>query len=306
VGSAARDYKKANMKLIQPDKIIESLEDYAIHPYAGNKIYLSVIAKNNPTLESIELLKLIKHYAKKYGVIVQVTSTDSPVEAINTIKLSRENPYVMGITIVSDYGEATQALHNAIPSRLDINCCSSDALGFLATVNSPVAYRWGPCYATAVVKILEYQYPNEKNRHVAIVGNTIRFGLPLALMLSRLNYSVMLFPDIKATDGKLSEFDIVVSNIGDKEVLSAEDVTSPSGKMPHILIDTGMLTNFYQGSEHGDINLSSFKDKDVYIASSIDCVTPVALTVLMAKLCTHKAEILNLVPDDFLHREVKS
>ena len=277
----------SSMKLLTPSKAIAALEDYVIKPnltlYPTLGVVIKTDSKDSP---DYIYLRAIEKKAASYGANVEVHEVDNYSEAASAIQAMRHNYRISGIIILSYFGtDADRALANMIPSRLDIDCVASHTFGHLVTSNSPVAYRYGPCAAVAVVKLLEYEGITDfAGLKIAVIGRSLRVGRPLVEMLTKKNGTVTCFHSQSLIKDELHDYDIIISAVGQPKVWGADKI----GTDNKYLIDVGINTD-ENGSVCGDFDFDSFRDTNANITPVPGCIGKLATIVLFSKLYTSAA-----------------
>lgn len=283
------------MELLLPDKAIAALEEYVITPYRMLHPTLGVIIKkndqNNP---DYVYLRSIQKKAEEYGAKVEVVHVSGYADAANAIQHLRHCTLINGIIILSSFGaEADRALSNMVPSRLDIDCTAASTFGQLITSTSPVGYRYGPCAAVAVMKLLEYENIDLTGKNVAVMGRSLTVGRPLAEMLTQHNATVTCYHS-KSEYYDLSHYDIVVSAMGKAKAISHKNVARYMVQdefTPQYLIDVGINVD-ENGKVCGDFDFESFKeDENIRITPVPGCIGKLATVVLFSKLFSNAAEM---------------
>lgn len=274
------------MELLLPDKPIKALEDSVIFPHIDCSPTLAAILKTNASADEKAYLNSICRKAEEYKVNVQVIYANNPIETSSAIVDLRESHSINGIIVLSSYGkEADYALHNMIPTRLDIDCVSNGALGLLMGSSSTVSYRIAPCAPIAVVKLLDYSNIDVTNKNVAILGRSLRVGRPLAEILCKKDANVTVYHSKSTFD--LRNFDIVISAIGKAKKIKADQFDKDKH---YILIDVGINVD-ENGKLCGDFDIESFKDMNVKITPVPGCIGPIATVSLFTKLYANAADL---------------
>ena len=269
------------MEFLTPDRIISELEDKAIFPFRILSPTLGAIIKENPPADEIYYLNSLKKKAEKYGAIIQEYKVDSSAEAGQAILELRSNPRVCGIIILSDYGNANKGLREMIPVRLDIDCCSSKALGHLMTSDSPTGYRLAPCAPVAAYKYLEYENYDLAGKKIAVLGRSLRVGRPLGEILCQRNGTVCIYHS-KSGEINLSDYDVVITAMGKPKTLNKEYWKDGIEKTKYI-IDIG-IANDENGNLSGDCDTQDFVDCDVKITPVPGGVGKLTVVILFSKL----------------------
>lgn len=281
------------------DSTVKKLEKDSITPYLSLSPTLALIHVENMESGEAAYVKSLIKTGNKYGATIKEYIANSPFEVMDCINQAKLNYAVQGIMIVSDYGDMSRTLYDAIPMRLDIDGLSSYSLGSLLDNPSHIAYRQAPCTAVACLKIMQEisrvtDTPLEKSK-VAVIGRSIRVGRPLVELLLQQNMEVSIFHS-KTKEPAFSEYTFVVSAIGKPNYWDKEN----SGKYISnyndlFLIDVGMNID-EEGNLCGDIS------PDVLAGSSpvygiYHMLTPVpggvgrvTTTVLFAKLFNNAAQ----------------
>lgn len=269
------------MEFLTPDKIISELEDKTIFPFRALAPALGVIIQENPPADETYYLNSLKKKAEKYGASIQERRAESPAEAGQTILELRSNPSVCGIIILSDYGNANKGLREMIPVRLDIDCCSSKALGYLVASDSPVGYRLAPCAPVAAYKYLEYENYKLTGKKIAILGRSLRVGRPLGEILCQQDGTVCIYHS-KSGEINLSDYDIVITAMGKPKALNRKYWKNGTERTKYI-IDIG-VANDENGNLSGDCDTQDFVDCDIKITPVPGGIGKLTVVILFSKL----------------------
>lgn len=199
------------------NKTITNIENNYIIPFASLNPILLLIHITNISNGEKSYIKSLIRAANKYGVNIQEEEANSPFEAIEIITEAKNNFKVQGIMIISDYGNMSRTLYDAIPLRLDIDGLSSYSLGKLFGSKNEFAYRQAPCTAIACLKVIQEIAAQNKftlnGKKAAIIGRSIRVGRPLAEILLQQNMSVSIFHSYN-TNFSAFDYDFIISAIG--------------------------------------------------------------------------------------------
>lgn len=270
------------------DKIIKAtidkLESVAIRPFESLQPRLGIIVKGTPLkLEKSYIDSLVKQ-ANEYNAKITTKLCSTPQDAASVIQAWKQDKDIFGIIILSDFGQATQALYNMIPARLDVDGLSSYSLGKLWGSTSPIAYRHAPCTPVACLKILQTIFPQGlQGKKVAILGRSIKVGRPLSEIMTQQNATVTLFHSQSYYPrNKFEDYDIIISAIGQGKFLNAK-VIDPLDK---VLIDVGINIMGYK--IYGDFDYDNLVREARYITPVPGGVGKVTTTVLFAKLFANK------------------
>jgi 5,10-methylene-tetrahydrofolate dehydrogenase/methenyl tetrahydrofolate cyclohydrolase len=276
------------MKTLTTDRIIHSLEQQIIFPLS--KIYapmIGVILKDKEDPDAASYLRQIERVAKNYTCKVKVVRVKDANEAALEINLLKHTIDCCGIIIISHFGEATQALKDLIPPRLDIDCSSTISIGTLMVNTSLLSYRRAPCPVAAVIKILEYENYKFEGKRIAVIGRSLTVGKLIAALLVEKNATVTLFHS-HSHHIDLSRFDVVVSCAGKAELI--DETWFPNGFKAEYLIDVGINVN-KDGKLCGDIKASDFEKYDTSITPVPGGVGKLATAILFAKLYTNASAL---------------
>lgn len=277
------------------EKTISKLEKDSIIPFLSLSPILVIIHTSEMPSGEQSYLKSLKKTAEKYGVKILDEVADSPFMVIECIKKAKFNYSVQGIMIISDYGNITRTLYDAIPLRLDIDGLSSYSLGKLLDNPSVIAYRQAPCTAVACLKIMQ-EISCETNtplagKRAAIISRSIRVGRPLAELLLQQDMSVSVFHS-KACNFNIYDYDYFISAIGQPHYWDKDSLSVPSYASTHY-IDAGISIN-EEGKVCGDINPDILKEASTwypcYLTPVPGGVGKVTTTVIFAKLFHNAAE----------------
>lgn len=283
------------MELLLPDKAIAALKEYVITPYKALHPTLGVIIKkDDQNSPDYVYLRSIQKKAEEYDARIEVIYVDGYADAANAIQHLRHCTLINGIIILSSFGaEADRALANMIPSRLDVDCAAASTFGQLITSTSPVGYRYGPCAAVAVMKLLEYENIDLAGKRVAVMGRSLTVGRPLAEMLTQHNATVTCYHS-KSEYYDLSYYDIIIGAMGKAKALSDKHIARymvQDESTPQYLIDVGINVD-ENGKVCGDFDFKSFEGiNNIKITPVPGCVGKLATVVLFAKLFSNAAEM---------------
>lgn len=269
------------MEFLTPDKIISELEDKAIFPFRALSPALGVIIQENPPVDEVYYLNSLKKKAEKYGASVQEWKADTPAEVGQAILELRSNPAICGIIVLSNYDNANKGLREMIPVRLDIDCCSSKALGHLIASDSPVGYRLAPCAPVAAYKYLEYENYDFTGKKIAILGRSLRVGRPLGEILCQQNGTVCVYHS-KSGEINLSDYDVVITAMGKPKILNRSYWKDGIEKTKYI-IDIG-IANDKNNNLSGDCDTQDFIDCDIKITPVPGGIGKLTVVILFSKL----------------------
>lgn len=265
---------------------IERLEKVAITPFRKLSPNLAVIiaADEQNNQADYSYLKILQKRAQEYNAHILVFKCKNPIEVSSTINTLKSLPYINGILILSEYGNATQALRDMVPFRLDIDYVSSYAAGKLITSIDPIFYRYAPSTAVAVLKILQELAEDRgfslTGKNVAIIGRSITVGRSLAELLLRQDMTVTVFHSkSQLPANKFADYDIIVSAIGKPKYLDAEKIDATN----KILIDVG-INVLEDGGICGDFDYENLQEVADYITPVPQGVGAVTTTCTFAKL----------------------
>lgn len=272
--------------ILSPNPVIDRLENEVILPNRHLNPTLGVIIKPNAPADDLSYFTSIQKKAEKYNVTLDVRQCDNPVEAQNAITQLKSNPAMCGIIILSHYSpSADMVIYNSLPTRLDIDCLSANAMGRLMTSTSNISYRLAPCAAVAAYKMLEYNGLDDlTGKTVAVLGRSLRVGRPLAEILCQKNATVTVFHTKSPENRTLENFDIIISAIGQpKEITYDDDFYYLDHK--HIIIDVGINVDD-NGKVCGDVDFNSFPD-NFRITPVPGGIGKLATVVLFTKVFTN-------------------
>lgn len=263
---------------------IEKLESVAVTPFKYLSPILGIIIKKNAPSADKSYLNTLQAQAKEYNVQTKVAECGNPQDVAQAIQWWRTNPNISGIIILSDFDQASRALYNMIPARLDIDGLSAYSLGKLCGNPSPIAYRHAPCAPVACLKILQTLFPQGMvGKKAAVIGRSIRVGRPLVEILNQQNATVTLYHSKSVyPENKFVDYDIIISAIGKGKFLDCSKV-EPTNK---VLIDVG--TNVIDHKLYGDFDYDNMANKAKYITPVPGGVGNMTTAVLFAKLFANK------------------
>jgi methylenetetrahydrofolate dehydrogenase (NADP+)/methenyltetrahydrofolate cyclohydrolase len=277
------------MKILKPDKVIDALESQIIFPLSEKySPTLGVIVNKDTHADSASYVRQIERMGKKYNCNVDVQKVGNITEAAQAINNFKQSMNCYGLIIVSDFGEATRALYDMIPPRLDIDCSSTLSIGMLLTNDSPIGYRKAPCPVVAAVKLLEYEHYNLAGKKIAIVGRSLTTGRLAADAFLKKNATVTVFHS-KSGEINLSGYDVIISCIGKPELITRG--WFKDGINAKYIIDIGINVN-EEGKLCGDVRKSDFENTDVAITPVPGGVGKLATTLLYTKVYVN-ADSLN-------------
>lgn len=279
---------------------IYRLENTAILPFLSLRPTMAVIIHSDTKKHKSEhgYLKAILNYAQEKNVEVQIHQCGSAIEVSDTLVRLKQEPYLDGIVILSDFGDATRKLYNMIPRRLDIESVSAVSLGNLIGNKSPVAYRKSPSLALSVLKLLQelmlQKHDTLEGKNIGIFGRSYDVGRPLLELLIQQDANVMLLKsDTPIPENRFAGLDIVIS-AAKKPRYWTTDKIDPTGK---ILIDTGI--NFVDDVLVGDFDYDNLMaaNSAEYISQMPCGIEKICTACLFAKLFANKRAYVSDIDD---------
>lgn len=275
-------------KVIQ--SAIEKLETVAITPFIGKICPALCIIYKSGDKGAQSYLRSLNRLGNKYQCTIVMRQCDKPQEVSMVITEWIHNIDCNGIIILSDYGEATQALYDMIPTRLDIDGLSYKSVGRLYGSHDPLAYRKAPCTAVACLKIIQERFDNLEGLNVAVIGRSMRVGRPLAELLTQQNCTVTLYHSKSFYSNSYNNFqhaDIIVSAIGKPKYWSADNIDGIGTDF----IDVGINVD-ENGKVCGDGDYDSLTTVCNYVTPVPGGVGNMSTIVLFAKLFANKREMV--------------
>lgn len=268
------------MKIIDGKKIREEIlndlkkevENLSFSPMfcdilVGNDIVsASYVHIKSKTAESIG----IKFREVKFDFGVTTETIIDEIENLNKV------PYMCGIIVqlpLPDYLEKDKIL-NSIDESLDVDCLSeSNSLKFY---NNKSVFIYPT--ALAVMHILDSLKLDLKNKNILVLGQGRLVGKPVAHLLKNRDYKVSVANSrTENIEELIKNSDVIISAIG-----KGNFITSYMVKDDTIVIDAG--TSEDNGSIVGDVDLESFRDKDVTITPCPGGVGPVTVAMLLKNI----------------------
>jgi methylenetetrahydrofolate dehydrogenase (NADP+)/methenyltetrahydrofolate cyclohydrolase len=280
------------MKILKPDKVIDALESQVIFPLSENfSPTLGVIVNRETEADSASYVRQIEKMGNKYNCNIEIFNVANMIDAAMAISELKKNLNCFGIIIVSDFEEATRALYDMIPPRLDVDCSSTTSIGMFMVNNSPVGFRKAPCPVVAAIKILEYENYDLAGKKVAILGRSLTTGRLAAHCFLKKDATVTVF-HTKSGKINLSEYDVIVSCIGKPELITKS--WFPDGVSAQYIIDIGINVND-EGKLCGDVRKKDFENTNVAITPVPGGIGKLATTILFTKVYANTKALTSTV-----------
>ncbi len=270
-------------RILKADDAIQALEEIVIEPASAivtPTLGVVIAQESDKTKPDWTYLKQIHKRASKYGAVVDVFDVSNTSDAYKAVAEMRNNEKYDGIVILSTFLDGRdQYLKNYIPTPLDLDCSSSQALGHMICDKSKTFYRSAPCTASAVYKLLQYNQVELEGKKVGVVGRSTRVGRPTAQLMSMADATVTLYHS-KSDLSTLKDEDIVISAVGKPKFLTADMF-----REGQTVVDVGI--NCVDGKLCGDVdydNVCAVLGDSGAITPVPNGIGPLTNTILFSKL----------------------
>ncbi len=159
-----------------------------------------------------------------------------------------------------------------IPDCKDVDGFSEGNIGRLC-LNLPATVA---CTPYGVMKILEYEHIEIKEKNAVVVGRSNIVGKPMAMLLMNADATVTVcHSKTKNLKEQCLKADILVSAIGKPKFITSDMI-----KEGAVVIDVG-INRDENGRLCGDVDFESVKEKCSYITPVPGGVGPMTITMLM-------------------------
>lgn len=266
------------MKILDGKALAEEMYEEMKPKTIGRNLSLGVILTGeNPVSE-----KFIEEKKKRGAALgIDVRTYQFPVSEstrslrkniTDLIKKTGHNGYIVQLPLPE--GINTQYILNAVPEIYDVDVLNQKSIGAFAVGRSRVL----PPVVGAVDLLLKSASIGLEGKRIVLIGAGRLVGSPLAHWLTQqdIPYTVLTYtsPDLPEC---LKEAEIIISGAGAPGLIKGDMVQDGA-----VIIDAGTAAE--GGKIKGDVDLESFKDRDVTISPVPGGVGPLTVACLFRNL----------------------
>ncbi len=239
----------------------------------------AVLVGNNSASETYVRLK--KKKAQELGIkchikqLPESTTEEELIGVLGTLNADKGiHGYIVQLPLPAHIRRHT-VIHAIAPEK-DLDGFTATNNGALFLEHAPETFL-PPATAHAVMSMLDYYHVPLEGKHVAVFGQSLIVGKPIALFLLKRKATVSIITEHTPNPWKLSKrADVIISATGQGHLITPKFV-----KKGAILMDVGF--SVHKGVVRGDISPSCYKKSGGY-APVPGGVGPVTIACLLRNL----------------------
>ncbi len=214
--------------------------------------------------------------AERVGIKVRIVKLDVNTEAEvikATIKQSAliSAGVILQLPLPEKIKHLTDDIIASIPVEKDVDCLRLETLA-LASDNQ---LKWQPPIVEAVDAVFLERGIDLTDKNICLVGKGKVTGLPIYEVYKKRNYNVVVIDkNTVDVDSKIKSADIIISATGQAHFITADKVKDGT-----VIIDAGFARK--DGKIVGDVDNSSFEQREVVICPSPGGVGPITVAMLL-------------------------
>ena len=249
-----------------------------------------IIGNNRESLKYIDSKKKVCNELGIYFELIHLKENEEEKNIILQINKLNVNDKISGIIVQLPlpYNLNEKRILNMISADKDVDGFHIMNAGKLF-LNRDIIFT--PCTPLGCIKLLEHYNIDVKGMRATVIGGSNIVGLPLCMMLIRMNATVTLCHkhtiDLKE---HTIQSDIIFCWCGVPGIIKKDMI-----KKGVIIIDIGI--NFVNGKLIGDVDFNNVKEKCSYITPVPGGVGPMTISMLM-KQTIESSERLNKLSFD--------
>lgn len=237
-------------------------------------IFCDILVGNNPA--SLQYVQMKERTAQNIGIKTHPAIFPESItteELISEIKKKSEIAHMAGLIVQLPLPEHidTKRVLDSVPVSIDVDAISSIASEKFYANNSVFIFPT----ASAVMKVLESLNLNLSEKKVAMVGQGMLVGKPVAHLLRNAGVSVLVIDNSTQNKNEiLKSVDIIISATGEANLIKGDML-----KNGVVLIDAG--TSESNGGISGDVDRESVENIASVLSPVPGGVGPVTVAMLM-------------------------